>query len=86
MKVDIELTDNQVLTLAGTIGTCMLIGLEQHLPPHKALARKIQAVEKAIAGLYGLIGEPVDGPMIDIGARCWGAAMKELAKELEASK
>lgn len=80
--IKVEMTNKQVLTLAATIGTCCLVGLEHHLPKHAALARKVQALEKAIAGLAQLAGADLDEDMVDIGTNAWSAAMKYVGKRL----
>lgn len=81
--VHIEMDNKQILTLAATIGTCVLIGLEQHLPPHAALARKIRSVESSLQGLGALTGTLLDDKMIDIGTNAWGKAMEYVAKHIK---
>lgn len=81
--VKVEMTDNQVLSLAATIATCCLVGLEQHLPAHKAMARKIQDLEKAIIGLSNLNGQQLDEKMVDIGTGAWGSAMRWVSKRVQ---
>lgn len=82
--IKVEMTDNQILSLAATIATCCLVGLEQHLPEHKAMARKIRDLEKAIMGLANLTGQQLDDKMVDIGTGAWGSAMRWVAKRVEA--
>lgn len=81
--VQIEMTDDQVLSLAATIATCCLVALEQHMPAHKAMARKIQDLEKAIMGLANLTGQQLDDKMVDIGTGAWGPAMRWVAKRVQ---
>ena len=78
-EVSLDLDNKQMLMLAATIGTCCLIGLEQHLPNHSALSRKIRDVENSIMSLSSLCGTELDSEMITVGTGAWGAAMEYLA-------
>ena len=78
----VDMDNKQVLTLAATIATCCLIGLEQHLPAHAALARKVKELEKSITALAHLSGKELSPEMVDIGTGAWGAAMKHVAARM----
>ena len=81
--VKVQMTDRQVLTLAASIATCCMVGLEQHMPPHAAIARKVRECEKALMGLAALTGQTLDEDMVDIGTGAWGAAMSYAAKRIK---
>ena len=46
---DIELDDNEILAIAATIGIALMIQYQNQIPAHKRNARKVQALENAIA-------------------------------------
>lgn len=78
----IELDDGQYMTLAATIATCILIGMEQHLPSHTLKARKIIELEASIAELAKLDGSVIDDDMMEIGTGAWAAAVDYLARHV----
>lgn len=79
---EFELDNKQVATLAGTLGTCILMGLERHLPSHALLARKNRAVEESLQSLAAVAGTDLDQKLIDAGIGAWSAAVEQLGKEL----
>ena len=81
--ISIELSDNQVLTLASTIAVCCLIGLEQHLPAHKALSRNIRDVETAIGKLAKLAQGKLDDKLVEIDTQAWGKAMEYISEHIQ---
>lgn len=79
----IEMDNEEVLTLAATVATCILMGLEQHLPPHSALGSRIKKVEDAIAGLAGLNAKRLQPEMLDLGTKAWGHAMQYVGNNIK---
>lgn len=84
MKSELTLSDAQLATIAATLGTCILIGLERHMPPHDFVARHIRKVETSIQDLAKITGVQLDQRIRDAATRAWGAAMKTLEEELYA--
>ena len=82
-KVSMYLSDNQVLTLASTIAVCCLIGLEQHLPAHKALSRNIREVETAIGKLAKLAQGKLDDQLVSIGTQAWDKTMEYISERVQ---
>ena len=82
VTTEMELDNKQIATLAGTIGTCMLMGLERHLPEHALLSRRIKATETALQQLASTAGTQLDNRIVDAAVVAWGAAMQTLALEL----
>lgn len=81
-ELRMELDDGQYMTLAATIATCILIGMEQHLPSHTLKARKIIELEASIAELAKLNGSVIDDDMMEIGTGAWAAAVDYLAQHV----
>lgn len=82
---ELELDNKQIATLAGTLGTCMLVGLERHLPEHSALSRRIRGSEDSLRALASLAGCELDNRIVDAAVIAWGAAMHRLVEELVTS-
>lgn len=79
----IEMDNEQLLTLAASIAICCLAGLEQHMPHHSALGRKVKAVEEAIAGLAALNASKLPEDVLVLGTRAWGHTMKYVANNIK---
>ena len=79
----IEMDNEELITLAATVGTCLLMGLEKHMPSHSALASRIKKLEDAIAGVAGLNAKKLQPAMLDVGTRAWGHAMKYVANNIK---
>jgi len=82
--VEFELTDKELATIGATLGTCILMGLERHIKPHRVVARRIRAVEDSLQNLAQLAGCKLDRVLVDAGIVAWGAAVEKLAEELHA--
>lgn len=76
-----NLNEKQALTAAGSLGVVLLTLFERHVPPHKLVARKIAAVEKAILDLYKGTGQEIDDEVADAICRAWDKAMNLIASE-----
>lgn len=76
-----NLNERQALTAAGSLGVILLSLFERHVPPHKLVARKITAVEKAILDLYKGTGQEIDDEVADAICRAWDKAMNLIASE-----
>lgn len=83
-KTRIEMTNEELITLAATVGTCVLVGLEQHMPAHSALSVRIKKLEDAIAGVAGLNAKKLQPEMLEIGTRAWGKAMAYVGNNIKA--
>jgi len=70
-----DLTDDQMLTVAGSLGVTLLILFERHIPPHKRNARKIKAVQDAVLSLYQDSGAALDPEIADWVCKCWDKTM-----------
>lgn len=77
----ITLTDAQCLTVAGALGTTLLMLYERLNPPHKKVARKIKAVEVAILDLYQGTGEGIDRELAEMIAEVWDRTMLTVSSE-----
>ena len=75
----IELSNQQVMSLAATIAVCCLIGLEENTPDHSLRSRLIKEIESSITNLTKLHGSQLDDAMVQVGIGAWGAAMEYLA-------
>lgn len=80
--VEIELTDAELVTLTATIGSCVLMVMERHLPPKSALRSRIAKVEDAIKSLAQLNACKLDDRLFDAGIHAWSSAIERLQKEL----
>jgi len=72
-----ELTEDQALTIAGALGVTMLNIYTKIIPAHKRNARKMAAVEKAIAALYAGQGDVIDEETAVWILGCWNKTMRE---------
>ena len=81
--VTMDLSDSQLATPAATIATCSLMCLTAPLPPHKLLARKIQAANDAIVDLAKLGGKHLPEHVVQAGGHGWVAAMEKIAEKMK---
>jgi len=77
--VVIELTDEQCLTAAGSLGLTLLCLFERNFPEHKKVARKIKAVEQAVLDLYRSTGQPIDPLLADDFCKAWDRTIREMS-------
>ena len=72
-----KLTELQALTIAGALGVTMLNIYTRIIPAHKRNARKMAAVEKAVAALYAGQGDAIDEETAVWILDCWNKTMRE---------
>ena len=75
----LEFTDEQCVTLAGALGVTLLATFERNMPPHKLVARRVRAVERAILELYQGTGATLDPEMAELVCKTWDKTMRELS-------
>lgn len=75
----LEFSDLQCVTLAGALGVTLLNTFERNMPPHRIIARKVKAVEKAILDLYQSTGAEIDREMAELVCQTWDKTMRELS-------
>lgn len=73
-----DFTDEELITLAATIGMVILIELRNLLPEHKRNARHILKVEEAIADLVRGTGAPLPKELSEHWLDCWNRTMLEI--------
>lgn len=71
---DMELTEAQILTLAGSLGIVVLSQYHKLVPSHRRNARKIKAVENALLDMLQGSGQDLDDSMADYAIACWNKA------------
>ena len=65
------LTNGQIVTLGVMAAVTALKLLETHIPPHKVIYRKLEAVEQAILSLASGNGEQISKELVDRWADTW---------------
>lgn len=75
----VNMSDKEMLTVAGALGITLLMVYERVIPPHKRIARKIDAVKSAVCDLYAGAGEPVDEETIEYFCRAWDKTMRMMS-------
>jgi hypothetical protein len=83
--IDYKLSDEQSVTVAGTLGTTLLCIFERFLPPHKRVMRKIAAVEGAIYDLFESNSKEINHEVSQWVVDCWNKAVT-LAAEIPGGK
>lgn len=79
----IEMTDEQMLTVAGALGTTLLCLYERVLPPHKRIVRKVEALKKEVLNLYQGAGHKVDNVTADWFCKAWDRTMRSMTVGIE---
>jgi len=77
-----EIDTEQVVTLLSALTISMLISVEDQLPRHAALARRVQGVEEAVKKLALLNGAALDPKLIDAGVAAWNGAIHAMQRGL----
>ena len=83
MATKLTLTQNQLVTLAASIGICTILGLEKTAPAHSLFARKVKKVEDAIADLAKINKQDLSPEMCELGVAAWDKAMEYVAKHIK---
>lgn len=76
---DVELTDEQVLTLCSSLAMTVIMQYRQLLPEHKRNARKVKTVEAALFDMLHGSGHALDPQMVDYAISCWNLAMVHMS-------
>ena len=77
-----EIEQAEMVTLLSTLTLSMLMSIEDQLPPHKTLARKIRDVETAIQELARLNYAPLSDDLINVGTQAWNGAIRAMQEGL----
>jgi hypothetical protein len=77
---DIELDDNEILAIAATIGIALMIQYQQQIPAHKRNARKVMALENAIADLFQYGQKEISHSIVTYAMDCWNLAVMNISK------
>ena len=81
--IELEFTDAQCLTLAGSLGAVLLMTFERNIKPHKLVARKVKKLEEAILDVFNNTGDKVDPEIMELAFRVWDKTMKQMAAGVE---
>ena len=81
--IELEFTDEQCLTLAGSLGAVLLMTFERNIKPHKLVARKIKALENAVLDVFKGTGGKVDPEIMELAFRVWDKTMKQMSAGVE---
>ena len=77
-----EIETAQVVTLLSTLTMAMLISVEEQLPKHATLARRVRECQTAIKNLAQLNGTHLDTELVEIGVSAWNGAIHAMQKGL----
>lgn len=77
----IEMSDKQMLTVAGALGITLLTLYERVLPPHKRVARKVEKVKDSVVDLFQSAGDPVDVETMEWLANAWDSTMRSMTAQ-----
>lgn len=77
-----EIGQAQVVTLLSALTISMLISVEEQLPPHATLVRRIKKVEEAVKELAQLNAAPLDEHLVEVGVCAWNGAIKAMQEGL----
>jgi hypothetical protein len=82
-KINIPFLENkQTTTLLSALTISMLMSIQDQLPQHATLSRRIKKVEEAVRDLAALNGEPLDADLVTAGVKAWNASMYSLQSHL----
>jgi hypothetical protein len=75
-----ELEPEQVVTMIGTMGICLMESISRLLPDHSKLARETRKVNTAILDLFRNTGKPLDTETAEYAVDCWNETMQRIAR------
>ena len=78
----VECTEDQLVTILSSLTISMLTAMEKMLPAHKAVARRVKAVEEDLCRLAQLKAGGLDEEHIEMGTAMWNAAIECLQGRL----
>lgn len=73
---DMEIPQNQMITLLSTLTISMLMSIERQLPDHARFAREVKNVENSVLRLAKLNGAPLNETLVEAGVAGWNSAMR----------
>ncbi len=75
-----EFTPEQMVTMVGTMGICLIESVGRLLPGHTKISREIKKVEQALLSLYANTGQPLDNETVEWAIDCWNETMRRIAE------
>lgn len=77
---DRDLTDQQLLTMVGSLGVVIMHNYQRLIPEHKRNHRAVAKVESAILEMLKGTGKAIDDDMAQYTFDCWNLAVAIMAR------
>ena len=77
----ITFSNAECVTVAASLGMVLLMLAQRNMQPHQLVARKVKAVETAIADLFKGTGEKLRVDIAEGVMRCWDETMQRISNE-----
>ena len=77
----ITFSNAECITVAASLGMVLLMLAQRNMQPHQLVARKVKAVETAIADLFKGTGEKLRVDIAEGVMRCWDETMQRISNE-----
>jgi hypothetical protein len=75
-----DMTDEQLVTMAVSVGVTCLMVMEKMLKPHARNSRKIRQLEYAILDMAKGAGAMVDPEIVDYWIEVWNSTMSNIQR------
>lgn len=78
--VNSEFTPEQIVTMVGTMGICLIESISRLLPSHTKVSREVVRAEKALLELFRNTGQKIDRETTEYACECWNETMARISR------
>ena len=78
--VNSEFEAEEIVTMVGTIGICLIASISRLLPGHTKVSREVCKVNKALLDLFANTGQRINEAISEWTQECWNEAMVKMSQ------
>lgn len=77
--VNSEFTPEQIVTMVGTMGICLIESISRLLPEHTKVSREVVKANTALLTLFSNTGHGIDKETTEYACECWNETMQRIS-------
>lgn len=75
-----EFEPEQIITMVGTMGICLIESISRLLPSHTRISREVTKANQALLTLFRNTGQPLDPVTVEWCVDCWNETMRRISE------